>query len=381
MEFREWGHHIEGLERMRGFGAQEKNEAKEALRYLQNVLGEDFLWRASAGDLCLGRHPLLGMLANLAPSSRRAITRFAGHLRILERSQNFDKVLKRLADTTQFDHDALLIKSASRLVGDGLHARFEPTIDVKNKQKQPDVKLQDPVSGEILFLEVTTQRPAQHERVAVETNSAVITTIFGISTDLCFSCRWDTTPSPEALPDILERIKSSATYALTERTIVPVQENDVLEMALCHRDDRESLLDPWCVERGLSPGGFLGPVMTSNDAVRIKWKIIKEQAQLPRDNANVIVILAPDAFLRAGGVRRVISGVEDGVFQYDHVHLVIVHGEYIDDREVPVSGHEREHRYTRRMVDGIAENDLLLLNRHARKRLSDSVLDKFRRLF
>jgi hypothetical protein len=381
VEFLAWSHHIEGLERMGGFGAQERREAKEALRYLQNVLGEDFLWRASAGDSCLGRHPLLRMLANFAPSSRRKITRFAGRLRILEHSQNFDKVLKRLADATQFDHDALLIKSASRLVGDGLRARFEPTIDVKNRQKQPDVRLDDPVSGETLFLEVTTQGAAQHEREATEANSAVVAALFGISYELCFSCRWEKTPGRQVLADILERIRRGAVRALTEGTIITVQKDDVLEMALCHQDYRASLLEPSCAERGLSSGGFLGPALISKDTVKIKRKIKIEQAQLPRDNANVIVILAPDAFLRAGGVRRVISEVEDSVFQYDHVHLVIVHGEYIDDREVPVSGHEREHRYTRRMVDGVAENDLLLFNLHARKRLSDSVLDKFRRLF
>ena len=50
---------------------------------------------------------------------------------------------------------------------------------------------------------------------------------------------------------------------------------------------------------GLVPlADFLGPVMTSNDTVGIKWKIVNEQAQLPRDNANVIVILALDAFGR-----------------------------------------------------------------------------------
>jgi hypothetical protein len=80
-------------------------------------------------------------------------------------------------------------------------------------------------------------------------------------------------------------------------------------------------------------------------------------------------------------VRRVINEVEAGVFEYDHVHLVIVHGEYIGTREVPFTGHEREHRYTRRIVDGTAENDLLLFNRHSRTKLSNNLLAKFRRFF
>jgi hypothetical protein len=366
---------------MSGFRAREKEQAKEGLLYLQNVLGDDFLERCSTEIPFVARHPILQWLANFAPSSRRSIARFAGHLRILEGSQNLGNVLARLHDITQFNHDALLIKSASRLVGDGLQARFEPTMDVKNNQKQPDLRLDDPLTGEILFLEVSTQTDAQKVREVTDTNSAVFAAVFGPSYDLCLSGRWYKTPSPKVLSNILERINRGAVRARGERTIVAVEEEGILEMALCHRDDKASLLDPWSAKRGLSGCGFVGPVMSSNDTVRIKRKIRNEQAQLPRDSANVIVILATDAFLRAGGVRRVISEVEVGVFEYEHVHLVIVHGEYMDDRGVPFTGHEREHRYTRRIVDGMTESDLLLLNPHSRTKLSNSLLAKFHRFF
>lgn len=381
MQFLEWNHHIESLEQMSGFHAQEKQQAKEGLLYLQNVLGDDFLERCSPEIPFVARHPILQWLANFAPSSRRSIARFAGHLRNLEGSQNLDKVLARLHDITQFNHDALLIKSASRLVGDGLRARFEPTMDVKNNQKQPDLRLDDPVTSETLFLEVSTQTASQKEREITDTNSAVIAAVFGPSYDLNFSGRWHKTPSPKVLWDILERVKCAAVRVRNERTIVAVEEDGILEMALCHRDDKANLLDPWSAKRDLSGCGFVGPVMVSNDTDRIKWKIRKEQAQLPCDNANVIVIQATDAFLRAGGVRRVMSEVEVGVLEYEHVHIVIVHGEYIDARETPFTGHEREHQYTRRIVDGMVESDLLLVNQHSRTKLSTNLLAKFRRFF
>jgi hypothetical protein len=381
VQFLEWNHHIESLDRMSGFRGQEKHHAAEALMYLQSVLGDDFLRRCSTETPFVARHPMLRWLANYAPSSRRSITHFANQLRILQGSQNLGYVLARLHDVKQFDHDALLIKAASRLVEDGLRARFEPTMDVKNNQKQPDLKLEDPLTGETLFLEVATQKTSQKEQGVTDTNSEVFGAVFGPSYDLCLSGRWHQTPSHQVLGDILEKIKRGGARALGDRTLVELEEVGILEMALCHRDDKESLLDPWSAKRGLSGCGFVGPVMISNDTDRIKWKIRKEQAQLPRDNANVIVIQAPDAFLRAGGVSRVINELEAGVFEYDHVHLVIVHGEYIDTRSVPFTGHEREHRYTRRIVDGVAENNLLLFNPHSRTKLSDSLLAKFRRVF
>jgi hypothetical protein len=380
VKFLEWEHHIESIERMEGFDALEKHEAEEALRYLQTVLGDDFLLRSSAGDPCVARHPIRMLLANFAPSSRRHIARFAGYLKTLEGSQNLDKVLARLHDLTQFNHDALLIKVAAKLVGEGLRVRFEPTMPEGNNQRQPDLRLGDALTGETLFLEVVTQAPAQRERAATEISSAIIRVVYGISLDLCFSGCWFKMPSEQELVDILARIKASAVRALNERTIVLVQEEGTLALALCHRDEKASMLDPWSKERGLSCG-LVGPRINTNTTVRLKRKIRDEQDQLPRDKANVIVMLATNAFLGAGGVRRVINEVEEGVIKYDHVHLVIVHGDYIDDREVPYTGYEREHRYTRRIVDGIAENDLLLVNRNSQMKLSPDLLAKFYRVF
>jgi hypothetical protein len=380
VKFLEWEHHIEGLERIGGFQALEKHQSREALRYLQMVLGDDFLLRCTAGVPCLGHHPMLALLGNFAPSSRRDLARFAGYLRTLEGSQNLDKVLARLDDATQFDHDALLIKSAAKLVGQGMRARFEPTMPEGNNQKQPDLKLRDPLTGESVFLEVVKQASGQREREAMEASSAVSAAVFGIGFDLFFSGRWYKTPSKVALDDLVQRIKGSALRALNERTMVLVQEEETLELALCHRDRKASLLDPWSEERGLGCG-FRGPVFTRNDTVRLRRKIKREQEQLPRDHASVIVILAADAFIGTGGVRRVIAEVGGEVFKYDHVHLAIVHGEYIDDREVPFIGQTEGHQYTRRIVDGTVENDLLILNRDSRMKLSPNLLAKFYRVF
>ena len=181
MKFLEWGHHIESLERMDGFKALEKHQAKDGLEYLQTVLGDDFLLKSSAGEPHVARHPILMLLGNFAPCSRREITRFAGYLRTLEGSQNLDKVVARLHDLTQFNHDALLIKSAAKLVREGLRARFEPTMPVGNYQRQPDLRLDDPLTGETLFLEVVTQPPAQRECAATEITSAIIRVVYGIS--------------------------------------------------------------------------------------------------------------------------------------------------------------------------------------------------------
>ena len=51
---------------------------------------------------------------------------------------------------------------------------------------------------------------------------------------------------------------------------------------------------------------------------------------------------------------------------------MILHGEYIGESEGPSTCEVGEHRYTRRIVDGFAEHDLILVNR---------LSQNFRRIF
>lgn len=381
VRFLTWDHHIEGLDRISDFGPQERNDAKRALLYLRGKLGTDFLERGNAGSACVARHALLRMLANFAASSRRSIARFAEQLRSLEGSENVGNVLARLHDTKQFDHDALLIKAASRLVRQGLRVRFEPTMEVKNHQKQPDLRLESPLTGETAFLEVTTQTTSEAEKAITDVNSAVFAAVFGESYDLCVSGRWWRTPEKAELEQILKRIECGSARVLRKGTIVTILENGLAEMALCQKSDQTRLLEPWCAEKGLSVGGFVGPVMQSKDTVRIKRKIRVEQEQLQHGRPNVLLILATDAFFRAGGVRRVAREVEEGMLAHEQVNLVILHGEYVGTEETPFAGQIGEHKYTRKVVDGSAEVDLLLYNAQAPSKLSPALLGNFLRSF
>lgn len=381
MRFLEWNHHIEGLEKVAGLHPAEQVEAGKALLYLQGMLGENFLQRCSAGNPCFARHPLLRTLANFTPSSRRNISRFAAQLKILENSQNFGNVLDRLHDLNQFEHDALLIKAAARVVKQGLRARFEPTIKVTNNQKQPDLRLQDPLTEETTFVEVVTQFASRQERSVTDTNSAVFAALFGISYELCISGRWTGTPSDEILDALLKEIKRGGEQALKQRILVTVHEQGIVEMAMCHRDDQVRLLDPWCHHRALSGCGFVGPTMTSNDVVRIKRKIRDEQEQLPRENSNVLLILATDIFFRAGGLRRVIAEVEVRASEYGHIQLVILHGQYTGFQDRPSTLQIADHRFNRQIRDGMTETDLVIFNRKSQIKLSGEILGKFYRSF
>ncbi len=380
MPILEWKHYIDGIDEVEGLSGLERHQAKEALAYLQSVLGDDFLSRACANVPYPAHHPMLGLLLNLAPWTRREVTRIAEYLRTLEGSENLGKVLARLGDADQFQHDLLVIKSAAKLSGDGFRACFQPTMPVRDNQKQPDVRFADRLTGETLFLEVAIQATAQRDQEALQASWAVSNSLMGIGFDLRWAGYLHKTLSEPHLRDILEKISNCAGRAVNGRTLVSIHEEDTIEMAFCH-SEKASLLDEWCKERGMRPGEFSGPPLSSDHVERLKQKIRKEQVQLPRDQANGILILDTDMFLRTRDLRMLISEVEEEVYKYPHVPIVIVHGEHLGGY-VPTILQKEEHRYTRRDVDGMmTEDNLLLLNRYSPVKLSANLLAKFYRAF
>lgn len=391
MEFLEWKHHIEGIEQMEGFNAPERHQAKEALQYLQTVLGNDFLSRA-APDPSVASHPILQLLANYAPSSRRDLTRFAGYLRTLEGSENLTRIVVRLHDATRFKHDALVIKAAAGLVREGLQACFEPTMPVQDNQKQPDVRLDSAQTGETLFLEVAVQNIAKREREAEEAAqrignllNAVVMDLYNKhgNLDLRWAGRLYRTPSEPHLQEILDKIGDLARRAVSEETIVQFRDEGTLDLVFCHAH-RRRLFDDWCRKLGMPEGeycGTLGPPVRTNDLERLKQKIEKEQRQLPSHAMNAILILDTIVFSKAQNLKNLINEVEEEVYKHSHVAIVILHSEYIGDGEGPPMFQKGEHRYTHREIDGATEENLLLLNRYSRVRLSDNLVAKFCRVF
>ncbi len=391
MKFLEWKHHIEGVEKMEGFNAPERRQAKEALQYLQTVLGNDFLSRA-APNPPVASHPILHLLANYAPSSRRDLTRFAGYLRTLEGSENLNRIVARLHDRAQFRHDALVIKSAAELVREGFQARFEPTMPVQDGQKQPDIRLDDAQTAESVFLEVAVQSSARREREAEDAAQKIGNLLNAVVIDLYnkrggLDLRWAgrlyKTPSEPHLEEILGSIGDLARRAVSEETILQFHEEGTIDLVFCHTRQR-SLFDDWCRQLGMPDGEYcatLGPPVRTNEVERIRQKIEKEQRQLPRHAMNAILILDPIVFWKARNLSALINEVEEEVYRHDHVAIVILHSEYIGRGKGTAVSRTGDHKYTRRETDGTTEENLLLLNRYARVRPSDNLMAKFRRVF
>lgn len=162
--------------------------------------------------------------------------------------------------------------------------------------------------------------------------------------------------------------------------MLTVVEEGTVEIALCPTDQIE-LLREWCTGKGIEPGGFQGPKFDDNCVERLKRKIEKEQQQLPPDSANAILIDDTDIFFRSRSIREVINQIEEEVYKYAHVPLVIVHGSHLTGAPPEVL-QKGQHRYTRKSIDRMyTEDEILFVNRYSPTKLSANLLSKFLRAF
>lgn len=376
-----WDEHKAYVEEMPELTLLEKDQAKRAFDYLKETLGPDFLQQLHARQVATKQlHPITGYVVNYAPWTRRYLTRFADSLRALEGSTNIALVIKQLEEPDRFTHNALLLDAAAKLRTVGLQAAFEPTLPLGNNQKQPDARLTSTETNETIFLEVSILQDAREAIAARDAMNRLTFTVMGMPPGYRWSGRLFKTPAPAHLEEIISRLNDATKRATQDSSFITISEEGTVEIAFCPEGQKE-LLEEWCTAREIKTGVFQGPPYDENLIARLKRKIEREQRQLPADYPNVVLIRNTDLFFRIRDMRSVMSELEEEVFRYPHVPLVLVTGSHLTGLPAEVMQYG-EHRYTRRTVDPMCVEDcLLFINRYSPVKLSATLLSKFLRVF
>src|SRR5437867_973515 len=98
-------------------------------------------------------------------------------------------------------------------------------------------------------------------------------------------------------------------------------------------ENKEAELAAWAKSRRLELNSMSGPPIPSDLVSRVKGKIGNEQKQLPADTPNVIVITSYQNFIFPVELRRVISEIEEEVYEHPHVVLASLHTHWGDKEE------------------------------------------------
>jgi hypothetical protein len=347
----------------------EKEQAKRSFRFLRGELGEDFLARAYAEG-----HALAANIGNLAPWTRRWVAHFADSLRELQAAENYQRLLTLLKSKERAPEALLTTKFAAMLSKAGFGLTIDSPITVHDVRKVPDLRLIDLESGEELYVEISASRPSVVERDAHEIGWLITRPLMGLPL-LRYTARIYKSLSR---PHLISLVRQTAELAHRVRQDGAFRElviDGVLELGVAPEHD-VVMLNRWGAPRGLQAGTIEGPPYNVDEVQRTEQKVKHEQRQLPLDRPNVLIIENLRLFLHSRDIEKVVSQLEETVYEYPHVLAVMISGS-IPGRaktDVKTSG---QHLFVQRAAFGLVqEYYLLLFNRFCELKVSPSVISR-----
>lgn len=292
-----------------------------------------------------------------------------------------DRVISDFERPNKCEHAYRLVEVAAAFAREGMKILFEPPSPGSENGKRADALVEYPPTNERFYLELSRQGLANTQLEVSNAMSNCYAPLWKIDPALRFSGKLMKMPAEMHLEEISRRVEGAGLRALTERRLVELIDGDTLEMAICPSDKLPGL-ENWSKRKGLSPQGFAGPPHNTSLAGRLGDKIKREQEQLPPGNANVLVLENNFVFSHAPDVLTLISDLEEKVYKYRHVAIVIVRGRYNTNREeLPWKLEEGEHRFEHQARVRHVEEILLLSNRFADVKPSEELRSRLLHAF
>jgi len=370
-DYRDWGKLSQHCEVMEGLTEVEKEKAKRVFLFLKQELGEDFL--DSAFNVA---HPIAHYVFNLAPWTRRWFTWFAEALKELKDHQNYKSLLNRLKDKDKFAEALSVLEPSYKFAKAGFELHFDPEISIESKRKIPDLKITNSENEEDLFVEVSIQKESMVQKEAGKTLQEISKPLLSSIPFMYHSGKVYKTLSEKHLEDIVEKVQQLVKRVREENAFNELVEEGVVKIGLAPKSDI-GMLEKWAKDRGLKVGEFFGPSYNVDGILRMKGKIKEEQKQLPHNHANVIIIKDNTLFFHMYDPRKAINELEEEVYKYPHLLIVIISGGYMGTGE-PSTIMEDQHFFFKKVRADIFSVDehILLLNKYRNPGISPSTISK-----
>lgn len=296
-----WDKYLEQVDLFEQLSAIHKQRAKEAIRYLRVLLGENFLRLASEK----GNPIFHWFFLNATPHARLSLIRFVEELKTFENASKFNGLVARLKSSEKAAEALTVLDAAYKFSHAGFAVSFDP--EVKSIGKVPDLRLVDPENGEDIYVEVSRLRKGGHQ----ELGSRTYHVIFDEVLNAIWSCSdaSDVT-KPHVLPyvrilkslgennlrEVVAKIRELIFEAATSRGYFEYKFKDAIEMAVSPAHDH-SKAKAWASVRGMRDMVEAPPIPLDGEIRKARDKIAKELEQLPEDRPGIIVIPASESLL------------------------------------------------------------------------------------
>jgi len=370
-----------------------RQRTSDAISYLRNLLGEDFLRNAFANG-----SSLLSLFINAAPRARLELVYLAESLKGLEQVENFKELVSQIGDH-RVDAAISVLQTAARLSRSGFEVSLDPTVRINTpsgivRDKVPDLRLFNSEAAEVAFVEVSRLRKSTKQ----DKSSRAFQAIWMLVESVRYMV-------PGALDDITKP-KWMRAYV----RILKILERDELEITLCRirelaqevlaTGEYRELLVENMIEIAISPPDdhsrakefaaarnmkdFVeSPLIPLNEIARVQGKIFEKMQQLPRDKPGIVVITTDENLLFfVYPLEEIIEGVVEKTMRFPHVFAVVLTHVSFSGPEQPLVANVGEHIYTKHTTEALATHQALIVrNPTCLNPVSKSTLNKFQNAF
>lgn len=375
-EYKTWERHLQRNEACADLTASDKSAAKEALLYLRNCLGEDFIVRGLAD-----RHLLLLTFENLAPWTRKWLAWLASALNSLIQCRNFSSLLSRIKNAQKYAEAVSVLENAHKFYVAGFKIAFEPSVSISGNVKNPDLMIIDSVTRQEIYVEVSDIGKSKPEAKAHETMWNIFQSLFGTVPFLQFSGRICKTLAPKHLEAILTKVKSAIEQVSEGQIFQAVEEKGIIDLGISTIDGKD-LLEKWASTRELRIGDLDGPPYDTNEVIRTKNRIEYEQRQLPPERPGLIILSNTNLFINMRDLAKAISDLEEKVYEIPKLIAVIVKGKWTGGGEENDVVHIGRHMLIKNTeFELFSERYLILDNRFCENTVSETIKSKIYKSF
>jgi len=374
-DYKNWDKLIQHCEVLEGLTDFEREKAKHAFHFLREELGEEFLNEAFDK-----RHPICQYIINLAPWTRKWLTWFAEALKELRRQENYSSLLNRIKDESKFNEGLSVLEFAYKFSKAGFEVSIDPVIKISNREKIPDLMLIDKDTREKLFVEVSEVGKSRLVWNAFQTMQRIIDPLWSSVPFIHYCGQIHKILSQPHLEFIVKKIKEITEKVKEENSFQELVIEDVIEIGIAPEKDIQ-LLEKWAAERGLKVGEFSGPPFNVDEILRTKRAIEKEQRQLPREYPNVLIIRNNNLFFYIRDIRKLISELEEEVYEYQHLLISIIAGKYLGKREDIISMKDQHVFIKKTTIDSLVEQYIILLNKFCEHKIYPGTITKIYNAF
>jgi len=279
-EAKDWDAIAGKLDGINGLNDFDKARIKKAFGFLKREFGVDFLKKMDTS------HPFNFNIHNYVADSRLWFAHLAENLNSIKSYPKYSYLLKRLLDSKKFLEAYSVLETACKFNKTGFDIEFDPSVIINNKNKEPDLKLINPITSESFFCEVSISNISEVQKKATKTEMDLFYTIIRQS-GIEFTGKVLKSLSDNHKEEVADKIKIFSKNVIEELGFGELIIEGVLILGMATKGNIGKLED-WAKLQNCRLGSFEGPPIDVNEIHRMEFKIKKRAATVTTREAKYI---------------------------------------------------------------------------------------------